>query len=778
MRGDTTTENEAEDHEGSAAASGERRPSVVTLQNMLKKVSQSPFHNQFQTPVSTTSDSSGSSVNKSENRQDSELLGHLSAAATDMTDNQQLHLSQNVGQETLRVNPQNGVNGGLARSNPFYTHYLESGNNGSKTSQEVKHDTIFGPPAEFLSPETKTVESGDESSELPKDIFEALTRPLPPARNKPSNGHFNDVTVNSSDLFKPIPPPKTNLSKTLPSKSSDLFKNDGVSLFQAAKGEDSLHAGSTKEVNLFDKSPSGFVDPFKSASTKEDDPFWSPQPTKANPFHTATTKGADLFQAAPTKSGENKQDPFTKEDLFGTSSSKENLDVFSSSSTKTVDPFPSPIQRDFFQEVSSVGDPFAPSKQDDPFKDVSKGKSYIFQPLPSKFNGKDIFGKTSSDSASKPAYTTPSLDSPSETKLDMLSSPDFLKATPAESHPDVPPKSFNKPQDILQPSPFSRARNLSMTPSQASAEMAHVRTFKRPPRPLPRTRPPKTEKPPQPDKPPKPERPPPPVKPIESEPAPPKTSPKPAFKQLPKPVVPRKLKTLESKPVDSDDSAVFEDVLLIGQECCVEDWPEDSPELNPDFKPSGTLRLRRESMKMKVDSDGGSGEDQDGSGIQGKDRKFSLSRVSRRGSKEKFPDDTKEGRSRTLSTSRKSSKEYFSEYNMSAEENDDGEQYGLDYKKKHLKTKVNQLLRRASTSSSMSEGKHMNGHLPQESKQDDDLNKKSAKKNSVIRRWSEGVVLDDQYDEEQEEEEEEEEEGGGAQHEEVDGSGFVSFYLY
>lgn len=96
-------------------------------------------------------------------------------------------------------------------------------------------------------------------------------------------------------------------------------------------------------------------------------------------------------------------------------------------------------------------------------------------------------------------------------------------------------------------------------------------------------------------------------------------------------------------------------------------------------------------------------------------------------------------------------------------------------KKKPLKTKVNQLLRRASYGSSVSEGKHMNGHLHQESKvrslkctclpwhsnnlrhftsnstslnstvdflfvklkQDGDINNKSVIKKDSFRRWSE-----------------------------------------
>lgn len=135
---------------------------------------------------------------------------------------------------------------------------------------------------------------------------------------------------------------------------------------------------------------------------------------------------------------------------------------------------------------------------------------------------------------------------------------------------------------------------------------------------------------------------------------------------------------------------------------------------------------------------------------------------------------------------------------MSAEEYEDAEQNGMDYKvwksscsvwavliyqqrfinvlfcqqKNHLKTKVNQLLRRASTFSSVPEKKHMNGHLPEELKvsycrtdddllkppskqtlyispaalidtffvipnQDGDLNKKSIRKEDSVRRWSE-----------------------------------------
>ncbi|TMS01855.1 hypothetical protein E3U43_007395 [Larimichthys crocea] len=117
--------------------------------------------------------------------------------------------------------------------------------------------------------------------------------------------------------------------------------------------------------------------------------------------------------------------------------------------------------------------------------------------------------------------------------------------------------------DILLPTPFTRARNLSMALSQSPSEMTHVSTFRRPPKPLPRIRPPSKEKPPRPEKPPKPEKPPTPANSIE--PVVPKTSPKLAFRPLPKPVTRLKPKTPENKPTDPENYVVFEDILLTGQ---------------------------------------------------------------------------------------------------------------------------------------------------------------------------------------------------------------------
>ncbi|KAJ8268714.1 hypothetical protein COCON_G00113210 [Conger conger] len=65
------------------------------------------------------------------------------------------------------------------------------------------------------------------------------------------------------------------------------------------------------------------------------------------------------------------------------------------------------------------------------------------------------------------------------------------------------------------------------------------------------------------------------------------------------------LKSTNSKDCaswDDKEYPVYENIFLIGEEKCVEDWPEDSPELHPDWKPAGRLRLRRESMKILMET--------------------------------------------------------------------------------------------------------------------------------------------------------------------------------
>ncbi|XP_067256631.1 uncharacterized protein si:cabz01007807.1 [Chanodichthys erythropterus] len=89
-----------------------------------------------------------------------------------------------------------------------------------------------------------------------------------------------------------------------------------------------------------------------------------------------------------------------------------------------------------------------------------------------------------------------------------------------------------------------------------------------------------------------------------------------------------------------NDLQVYEDVLLIGQERCVEDWPEHSPELNPEWKPSGKFRLRRDSIRVAEASDGVDGiAKKNGKQTLGKKLRHSL--LIRRSSKDKIGDEVK-----------------------------------------------------------------------------------------------------------------------------------------
>ncbi|KAK7171261.1 hypothetical protein R3I94_001261 [Phoxinus phoxinus] len=89
-----------------------------------------------------------------------------------------------------------------------------------------------------------------------------------------------------------------------------------------------------------------------------------------------------------------------------------------------------------------------------------------------------------------------------------------------------------------------------------------------------------------------------------------------------------------------NDLPVYEDVLLIGQERCVEDWPEHSAELSPEWKPSGKLRLRRDSVLIREASDEVNGTaKKNGKQTLGKKLRHSL--TIRRSSKDKIVDEVK-----------------------------------------------------------------------------------------------------------------------------------------
>ncbi|XP_008335902.1 uncharacterized protein LOC103398924 isoform X4 [Cynoglossus semilaevis] len=848
MRCDEAAENQGCGE--SLSVTGERRPSVAALQNMLKKVSQSPFHNQYKALVSSTSDCSSSSVNESKNTQEDESFLNVSAAS----ENHQMHVGQNLlkmdNNHELSSPAQNGVNVDLVKTNPFYAYYLESGSKGHlmedegmTTGQKEKIGTSTPSPQFQRShldypSELKKIGPVNNCSEPQKEmtskLMQELYRSSTFAQKKAANGHFHDET--QSGLFPAGLHKPQDVSESWKSTNSEHLNIDGV--LQVTKAVEFQPTARAKEVDLLNRS-SVILPNTLNPSTKEVDLFQTLEPTPGNRIYTSSTNETDLFQTMMSKG------PFydneNKQNLSSGMSFKESRDIFSSSSTNSYDPFPSPIVKNLFHDPSTVEDPFGttPSKQFDPFQDVSnrthdifqpvartknnsplfgatqsnsplenpfgstilKGNNAsrktsdetpdIFQPLPSTTHGMDLFQMPSSDAsfktqswenplgattskqfepfkddssetadifkpvqtALKPLRPSVLLERPTDKMSDKFPSPD-LRAVSLACPPAVQPGSFNIydnvvmtfPQEtkhtILQPTPFSQALNVPSSPDH-SPELNHAHTFRRPPKPLPRTRPPRADKPPRPDRP-QPERPPKPettpmaVKP---EAVAPKRSPKPAFKPLPKPVIPRKPKTTD---LDPHNYVMFEDILLIGQEKCVEDWPEDSPELSVDYKPSGKLRLRRESVKNKVDSDGGSGDDPDVYGTRKKEKKFRMSMLSIRSSRENVPDDMRERKTMTLPSSHKSPKEYFSEGQMAHADNEEG----LEYRKKPLKLRVNQLLRRSSTAMSVSHGKTTSDHLPRASKGNDELKGAhgySPKKASKQKTLDENFVSYDHY---------------------------------
>lgn len=336
----------------------------------------------------------------------------------------------------------------------------------SKTSQ-ANFDSMFVPPPEFqnsplnLGSGIKTVQNATTFSEPPEDLFQNLpsfhmqgdAQAPTLAQNTTTNGIFHEDS--------PDKPEHQTLNLSNQNQSLDTFPS--------------------------------YIDPFTSLpSNKEVDPLQSPEAVVTNPFHWATTKAADLFQTDPTN-GEDvfgqreiKQDTLMKDDLFGMSSPKVT-DVFLPSSADTVDPFSSPIAKDLLQDFTSVEDPFPSpfSKQDEAFNGLSNGTPDIFQPLSSETKSKDLFETPISNTSSMANYGTPLLKSSSEMKMDTFSSsPDLFKEIPSKSH--AANQSLSEPldvvlttpqgtkQNILQPTPFTRARNLRMPPSQSPPAMMHV----------------------------------------------------------------------------------------------------------------------------------------------------------------------------------------------------------------------------------------------------------------------------------------------------------------
>ncbi|XP_021433466.2 uncharacterized protein si:cabz01007807.1 isoform X3 [Oncorhynchus mykiss] len=554
---------------------GERRPSIMRLQGMLRRVSQSPFRKQYRTAIPSTSESRDSS--------DTRLK-------------------------------QNGINRSLSKENPFYSYMKESssvtidGDTKNQDSEVLRRQslvTIFAPPPEVrstpegLQPDKQT---GDNLQTTPSDqptyIFKTMSERRSPDLFKTTALTQNTPNVSHSPLFV-TPAERLELWAT-PSNQQDLFKT------QPSKTPNPFQAPPTKGDYQFKAPPTKGESLFNAPPTKGDDLFQAPLSIPKDPFQSTPSDTPNLIQATPIRSN----------DPFQIPSSNVTPDIFQPLPSRTWDIFHS-SPSDVFQSASFSTD--STVKQSTPLFQTSPGQKTDI------FSGSDFEKTAELFNAS------------------LSNTQDFNLATPSDEQYDIFLMTPHGTKHVLQPTSTAMKHGTlharSLSPTQAFNGTPQVKTSNSPPKPPPQKRQPKL-----------PSR-------TEAE----RPDPKPA---------PQTKNTAQDNKLEEVE--VFENILLTGQERCVEDWPENSPELNPDWKPSGKLRLRRESMKVASDSDGGSVEEleENGSGKRAKTKRgrtFKVSFLSRRGSKDKYSEDLKDSDSGTL---RRGSKETFSE-------SKDGESNGL-----------------------------------------------------------------------------------------------------
>nr|XP_029522388.1 uncharacterized protein LOC115133368 isoform X2 [Oncorhynchus nerka] len=556
---------------------GERRPSIMRLQGMLRRVSQSPFRKQYRTPIPSTSESRDSS--------DTRLK-------------------------------QNGINRSLSKENPFYSYMKESSsvtidgdtkNQDSEVLRGQSLGTVFAPPPEVrstpegLQPDKQT---GDNLQTTPSDqptyIFKTMSERRSPDLFETTALTQNTPNVSHSPLFV-TPAERLELWAT-PSNQQDLFKT------QPSKTSNPFQAPPTKGDYQFKAPPTKGESLFNAPPTKGDDLFQAPLSIPKDPFQSTPSDTPNLMQATPTGSF----------DPFHIPSSNATPDIFQPLPSRTWDIFHS-SPSDVFQSASFSTD--STVKQSTPLFQTSPGQKTDI------FSGSDFEKTAELFNAS------------------LSNTQDFNLATPSDEQYDIFLMTPHGTKHVLQPTSTATKHGTlharSLSPTQAFNGTPQVKTSNSPPKPPPQKRQPKL-----------PSR-------TEAE----RPDPKPG---------PQTKNTAQDNEVE-----VFENIILTGQERCVEDWPENSPELNPDWKPSGKLRLRRESMKVASDSDGGSVEEleEDGAGKRAKTKRgrtFKVSFLSRRGSKDKYSEDLKDSDSGTL---RRGSKERFSE-------SKDGESNSLRWRSK------------------------------------------------------------------------------------------------
>ncbi|XP_061086276.1 serine/arginine repetitive matrix protein 2-like isoform X2 [Conger conger] len=398
------------------------------------------------------------------------------------------------------------------------------------------------PPALMMNPETF------QAPPPGHDIIQA-TPPKPIIfQTPPPKPEFIQATPPKPDIFQATPPkpdifqatpPKHDLIQATPPKP-DIFQATPPKhdIFQATPPKHDIFQATPPKPDIFQATPPK-PDIFQATPPKHD--IFQATPPKPDIFQ-ATPPKHDIFQATPPK-----HDIFPalppKPDFFQATPPKH--DIFQATPPKHDIFQATPPKPDIFQATPPKHDIFQATPPKPDFFQATPPKHDIFQATPPKH---DIF----------PAIPPkPIIFQATPPKHDIFQAtppkPDIFQATPPKHDifQATPPKhdifQATPPEpDIFQATPPKH--DLIRIPLREWKENGHIKVNG-------------------------------------------STS--------------SGLKSTNSKDCaswDDKEYPVYENIFLIGEEKCVEDWPEDSPELHPDWKPAGRLRLRRESMKILMET--------------------------------------------------------------------------------------------------------------------------------------------------------------------------------
>ncbi|KAL7855396.1 hypothetical protein AOLI_G00190000 [Acnodon oligacanthus] len=566
-------EAEAGERDG-GVISGERRPSITQLQDVLRRVSLSPFHSKYK---------------------ESGFLLDLSSGTAASGD----QLAQSP------VNPfQRPTQNGTASEpwNPFFS--AESKVNGVSGTSNIQNP--------FSTPNKDSTVNGvgKESNTQPnvQDLFSRSRQrngwSWPPSSSaetlEPSKGDFlqNDWAVfpppassqetKATDMFQAAPPSwLSDLPRTSPSnQKADVFQPFGSEEENPVSWRP---LGTNESEELTEPSNErDYLLEYILANQKNEDFQPAPSPT-------IETDGPDLSQNASRFFFP----PVANEDLFQTP------DIFSgtptSASNDTFQPPLFSLDNRIFQSTPTPTSVKADINAFDPLSDDYVANDDPFKPQESQFDKLFATPVGTSDGTSTELMTGTFEDtSPVISPVNGLM---FRRRLPKPS-----PRRFHKNsnQDVDHHS----SSNPAVVPPTSA--LAHFGT--------PRI-------------------------PLTSIHAPPTSAPAP-----PPPVLQARTSVQNKTPAEEEaNNQVYEDVLLIGQERCVEDWPEDSPQLSPSWKPAGKLRLRRDSLKIAAVSEAALTSETLGKkhGKGKLSKKLRSSFLSRRGSKD-FGEDLKAAQTATL----------------------------------------------------------------------------------------------------------------------------------